>query len=57
MELSSPNGVAIKSDPGIQDEDGHVMIPSTYIEIEIPNIKQECLEYSEILDRTDGKNI
>lgn len=52
-----PGGVTIKLEPGIQDKDSRVIIPTAFIEIEVPNIKQECCESSVVLDRTDGENI
>lgn len=51
MDLSSPDGVTIKIEPGIEDDDGHIspayMYTPAFVEIEVPNIKQEFREVSE----------
>lgn len=54
MDIPSPGGVTIKTEPGTQGGDGRV-ISSPYIEIEVPNIKEECLEDFEEY-QVDGKN-
>lgn len=56
MDIPSSGSVTIKMEPGTQDVDARV-IPSTYIEIEVPNIKEECLDYFEDKHQTDGKDV
>lgn len=54
MDLPCPGGVTIKMEPATQHEDGRV-IPSTYIEIECPKMKEECLEYFVENNQAEGK--
>lgn len=55
MELSTPDGLTIKTEPGTRGE-GDGSTPATYyVEIEVPNIKVECLEYFDEHHQTDGK--
>lgn len=54
MDFPNPENVIIKQEPGTGIEGGGE-VTDTLIEIEIPDIKQECLEYTESTDLTVGK--
>lgn len=56
MDLSTSVSVIVKLEPGIGGEGGG-KITNAELNIEIPDIKTECLEYSLKTDQTTGKKI
>lgn len=54
MNLLNPENATIKLEPGTGGEDFGVT-GFTYIDIEVPNVKQECFDYLEGIDRTGGE--
>lgn len=55
MDLSNPINVSIKTEPGSREEGADEM-PCTDTEIDLPEVKNEYLQYGENIPRT-GKII
>lgn len=55
MDRPNTDSAAVKMEPGTGDEGGGEM-PDTNIDIDLPDVKKECFEYSMRIDQT-GKKI
>lgn len=55
MEHSNLERVTIKAEPGAQEEDGDRTL-NDEIDINLQDVKMECLEHSESHHKTTGKS-
>lgn len=55
MDLSNTYSVSIKTEPGSPEEDGGEVTDAD-IDVDLQDVKKECLDYSDKVDQLAGKN-